>query len=279
MSEQLTPVCYQIMSWVKDTLASRDVGTANRASSAPGCVRKRWFQNQGIVGEPMQPRSALVFATGDVVEHVAKFFIHKACVGPDKFYSEVDFGKPIGTFTIQHREFTTYKQDELEIDAGGVKVTGHPDGWGKRNSDGEWELIEIKSASSYSFDDFVDGSTDYVNQLHALMMSHKGRALNVKSARLFYMNKNTSNIYDRLYEYDEIVARQVVKEFQQAASNREPEIPKHPNIGIQDELFRGKPTGKLKLGWKCAYCDYKMRCFPTLKLEFKNGKPVYYLKE
>lgn len=278
MSE-LSPACTQIFEWVKEVLGKREVSSANRASSAPQCVKKRWFQNKGVPGEPMQPRSLLVFATGDVIEHVMKHFIHKACVGHGKLYSEVDFGEPMGTFTIQHREFTTYKQETLEIDAGGVLVSGHPDGWGKRNSDGEWELIEIKSASDYGFKDFVDGSTDYLKQVHALMLSHKALAMKVKSARFFYMNKNTSAIYDRLYEFDPLIAERVISEFQVASGQNEPAVPSDPDIGPQEETFRSKPTGKYKLGWKCGYCDYRSRCWPDSQIEFKNGKPVHYVKD
>lgn len=277
--DETTPATQQIHAWINEELGRKDVGTANRASSAPQCVRKRWFQNQGEPGEQMQPRSILVFATGDVVEHVYKYMIEKACVGPDKLYSEVDFGKKTGTFTIQHREFTTYEQETIITKFNDLEIPGHADGWGKRNSDGKWELIEIKSAASYGFDDFVNGECGYVEQVHALMMSDKGLGLGVTSARFFFMNKNTSHIFDRLYEFDEKIAQKVELEFLAAVGDKMPDVPNDPDIGFQAETFRSKSTGKMKLGWKCSYCPYIQKCWPSAQVEFKSGKPVYYLKE
>jgi hypothetical protein len=281
-----TQACVEIHQWVNEELGRKEVGHANRASSAPQCVRKRWFQNQGIEGEPMQPRSLIVFATGDVVEHVYKYFIAKACVGPGKLYSEVDFGKKNGTFTIQHREFDVYEQETLTIRFGnGPEISGHADGWGKRNSDGEWELIEIKSSSSYGFDDFVAGDTDYVPQLHALMMSNKAKELGVKQARLFYMNKNTSAIFDRLYDYDVAIANQVWREYVVSNGPNEPSIPDQEGIGAEPvQVYNRKTksydsTGSHKLGWKCSYCSYNKKCFPNARLEFKGGKPIYYVEK
>lgn len=278
--EQTSQATQEIFDWVKEQLGRKDVGTANRPSSAPQCVRKRWFQNKGIEGEPMQPRSLLVFATGDVVEHVLKFFIAKACVGPGKLYSEVDFGVKDGTFTIQHREFDIYRQEKVEIQMPGLTIVGSPDGWGKRNSDGEWELIEIKSSSSYGFDDFVRGECDYLKQATTLLMSDKAKALNAKSYRFYYMNKNTSAIFDRLYHFDEGLAAQVRLEFLATNGQSLPPIPTNdPDIGPQEELYRKKPTGRSKLGWKCGYCDYKDKCYANLKKEFSStGKPVFYVE-
>lgn len=282
MSEdQVTRATAEIHQWVDEQLGRRDVGTANRASSAPQCVKKRWFQNQGVKGEPMQPRSLIVFATGDVVEHVMKYFIAQACVGPGKLYSEVDFGRKNGTFTIQHREFDIYEQEELKISIGGVEISGHPDGWGKRNDDGEWELIEVKSASFQGFDKFVAGQAEYINQVHTLLMSDKAIKLGARSARFFYMNKNQSALFDRLYHFDEVIAAQVMREYMIAAGPNQPAIPDSDGIGVELEKVYNRrtkqydDTGRAILGWKCGYCEYKMKCFPNVRTDFKNGRPIF----
>lgn len=279
--EQISPACAQIFDWVNEQLGRKEVGTANRASSAPQCVRKRWMQNKGIEGEAMQPRSLVVFATGDVVEHVMKYFIANACVGPDKLYSEVDLGEKQGTFVIQHREFDIYKQETVtaSLTLGGkiLEIPGHGDGWGKRNSDGEWEYIEVKSASSLSFDYFVKGECDYVEQAHAIMMTDKAKRLGVKSTRFFYMNKNTSAIFDRLYEFDAEIAKRVIREYFVSNGDAMPLVPEDDAIGPQAITYRSKPTGEYKLGWKCSYCEYREKCWPEARLEFKGGKPIYYI--
>lgn len=280
-SETLSQGCSEIYDWVTEQLGRKEVGTANRASAAPQCVRKRFLQNQGVQGETMQPRSLVVFATGDVVEHVLKYFISKACVGPGKLYSEVDFGEKTGTFTIQHREFDIFKQETLEYQIAGVPVTAHADGWGKRNSDGQWECIEIKSSASYGYDKFIAGETpDYIRQVHALMFSPKAKERQVRSARFFYMKKDTSHIFDRLYEYDPKVADQVMREFQVAAAEFEPAPPFQP----EDETVYNRktktydPTGRQILGYPCSYCEYKSNCFSEAQLDFKGGKPIWIVR-
>ncbi len=175
---------------------------------------------------------------------------------------------------MQHREFQDYAQETLEINIpGGPEVSGHADGWGKRNSDGSWELIEIKSASFTGFNDFVAGEEiDYIRQVHALMLSDKAKALGVKSARFFYMNKNTSHLFDRLYQFDKEIAKQVVREYIVASGEAEPERP----YGFEDVTYRGKPTGKQKLNWRCSYCPFTEKCWAgEATLDFQNGKPVW----
>lgn len=276
--EQLTPACTQIHDWVNQELGRKEVTGANRASSASQCVKKRWLQNQGEEGEPLQPRSILVFATGDMVEHVLKYFIAKACVGPGKLYSQVDFGVKDGTFTIQQREFDIYRQETTNLLIGGLTIPGHADGWGKRNEDGQWELIEIKSSANFGFDKFVEGETpDYIKQAHTLMMSAKGLALGVRSARFFYMKKETSHIFDRRYEFDDELAKTVKTEYMIAAGSEEPRRPHEP---ADEKVYNRKTreydlTGRKILGFPCSYCEYKQKCFSNISLEYKSGKPVW----
>lgn len=273
--KELTPACTQIHQWIEQNMIGERSVDVNRASSAPKCVKQRWFLANGHEGEKLNARAIVTFGFGDLTEHWMKDLIKRACVGPDKIYSEVDFGLHKGTFTVQHREFQDYEQEHLEINVPGCpKVSAHADGWGKRNSDGQWELIEIKSSATYGFDEFVAGEVpDYIRQLHALMITDKAKALQVRSARLFYMNKNTSHIFDRLYEFDREVAKQVVREFIVAAGEAEPARPG----GDYEPVFE-KKTGKLKLNWRCSYCPFTAKCWAgEAKMEFKNGKPVWYL--
>lgn len=275
MSDDFTKATVEIFEWAREILGRKEVGTANRCSSADACVRQRWMQNHGIQGEPMLPRSLLVFATGDMVEHVMKYLIAQANVGPNKLYSEVDFGKKDGTFTIQHREFDIYKQEDLTFTINSeLTISGHADGWGRRNSDGQWELIEIKSSSFQGYLKFLKGETNYRKQLQALMMTNKAQALKVKSVRLFYMNKNTSDIFERSYEFDGLMGDEIKIEYLLTNKDEMPDIPDAPDIGPEID----KKTGKTKLGWRCSYCDYKKNCFPTMIIEYSSaGKPMMVL--
>lgn len=278
IDEKISEGSSQIYQWASEYLSKREIGTANRCSSAPQCVRKGWFQNKGERGEDLQPRQVLVFGLGDLVEHWMKDLIAKSCVGPGKIYSEVDFGKVVDKFIVQHREFNIYEQDELSIHINDFVISGHPDGWGKRNEDGQWELIEIKSAASYGFEDFVKGEIGYLEQVYALSMSTKAIQLGVDSARFWFMNKNTSAIFDRLYKIDPNEQKRVKTEFLQRNGPEMPPVPVSPDIGPINEMVRRVPTGRKILGWKCGYCDYKAKCWPDAKLEFsKTNRPVWVL--
>lgn len=247
----------------------------NRASAASGCVRKRWFQRNGYEGTPMGPRAHMVFMFGDFIERISAHLIKEALVGPGKLYSDVDFGDVDGSVMIQGRELKTYKQEVLYADMGGVPITAHSDGFGRRNIDGKYELIEIKSASDYGFDRFKNGEMpDYIRQAHALMMTTKARELGVIGVRFFYTKKNTSHMWDRFYPFNDAIAREVIKGYQAAMADEPPPVPYPP----REETFRKKPTGRRVLDWHCSYCAFTKNCH-KFELEFKAGKPVYVVKE
>jgi hypothetical protein len=269
---------YQIYSFIGDYLTREQSTHVDRASSAGMCVKRRWFQRRGIVGTPMTPRKEINFLLGDLAEKAMLFFISKACVGPGKLYSEIDLGEPAGTTFFQGKEIINYKQKDLSFQLDGLPITAHADGFGKRNSDNEWELIECKSASNYGFDDFKKiGPKDYLKQSHALMMTDEARKMSVKSVRFFFLRKETGHLWDRFYEWDVEIAKSVVKDYRIARRDEEPARP----FNEVEETFRKKPTGRKVLPFPCAgYCSYTGKCFPGSKIEwkedqFKNMKPIF----
>jgi hypothetical protein len=272
--EYVPTATLQIYHAVQMELARKESGSVNRASSANMCVRRRWYQRTGTEGTPLTPRKILNFAAGDIGEHVVKYFILKGCVGAGKLYSEVDFGTPVGAFTVQHKEIPLYAQHTVRATIGGIEVTGHADGWGRRNLDGKWELIEVKTAADYGFDRFVsEGPGDYLQQAHTLMMSDLAESRGVREVRFFFMKKSTGHLWDRLYGFDEKIASEVALGFQLA--NRE-EIPNRP-YGAVEETYRRKATGRNVLPWQCGYCPFTETCWPSVQKEFKNGKPVFVM--
>lgn len=269
-----TNATIEIHEWVRENIIrNRTDSDANRASAAPQCVRKRWYRNHGFKGEELQPRMSLVFMLGDLVEHAMKYLIKQANVGPDKLYKEVDFGEKVGEFPAQGRAFDIYRQEGLSIKIDGSDdVSGHPDGWGLRNSDSKWEVIEVKSSADIGYDRFARGETpDYIKQVHAIMMSSRAKELGADSARFFYWNKNTSHICDRLYQYNPAIAYEVAQEYKVAAGS---EIPNRPYSGVY-EMFRTKPTGRTILPWQCSYCDLVTECQTEFKRVIEKGKPIY----
>lgn len=265
----------QIYDFIGEYLGRTESTHVNRASAASRCYKQRWFQRNGYKGEDLTPRVIVNFTLGDLTEHTVKYFIMKGCVGPGKLYSEVDFGKLVGKFTIQNgKEIELHDQDDLTADLGGITVTAHVDGWGKRNSDGQWELIEVKSAADFGFEEFkTAGPGDYIKQALVNIRTNRGIQLGVNDVRFFYLKKNTGHLHDRLFSFDEALFQEVIEEYKLSNQTEMPRSPYVPKI----EAFRGKPTGRKVLQWQCAYCPFKDNCF-DLEVEMKGEKPVFVVK-
>lgn len=257
----------------------------NRASSASLCYKRRWYQGKGYAGEELTPRVIVNFTLGDLTEHTVKYFILNGCVGPKKLYSEVHFGKEYGSFTIQNgKEIKLYAQEDLTAKIEGFTITAHVDGWGKRNSDGKWELIEVKSAADYGFESFKEeGPGSYLKQAFVNLQTCKAKEFGATEVRFFYLKKNTGHIWDKLYPFDEQVANEIVEDFRLSNQETEPPAPMMDVFGTvygaQPETFRGKATGRKVIKYPCSYCPYIALCQPAFETEFKSGKPIHVVKQ
>lgn len=274
----------QILRQVELDFGRKEKDThVNRASAATSCYRKRWFQRNGYEGEPLNPRALLTFAMGDLVEILLKDKILHGCVGPDKIYKEVDFGKETGSFTVQNgKELKIYAQEDLTAKIGSFNISAHADGWALRN-DGKWELIEVKSAADFGYDEFKEKDPgDYLKQAMVNLQTDKALKLGAVGVRFFYFRKNTSHIWDRYYPFDINIAREVEEDYRKANQERDPGIPRGMSTtgtiyGPQPETYRRKPTGRMVLKYPCSYCPYKTHCIgDSVKKEFNSyGTPVF----
>lgn len=270
----------QIMEGIASDLAKapKDI-YVDRASSATRCVRERWLKRRGVEGEPLQPRMALVFKYGHLVEPYYKMLVEKYCVGPGKLYSEVDFGKRTRFIEIDGDKIWEYEQETVITKIGELSITGHCDGWGRRNSDGEWEIMDFKSAANIGYDKFVAGEIpDYERQLTTLLLSEKNEERKAKSFRLWYWRKETEHLFDRPFTIELEVIKKVKREFIIAAGEAEPA----PPYELTKELVYNRSTksydetGRLIIpNYPCGYCAFKAHCFSDVSREFKSGKPVW----
>lgn len=266
----------QIYQFIEKYLERKEETNVLRASAATMCVRRRWYQASGYKGTPLTPRKMVNFMLGDLSERTLLYFIKQALVGPGKLYSEVDFGQIIGSFQFQNKPIDLHVQKTMSFNIGAIIITGHADGFGKRNSDGQWELIECKSAADFGFDKFIDyGPGDYLKQAHALMLTEDCKKRAIKQVRFFYLKKNTGNLYDRVFDFDPILADLVIKEFQQAHGINTPEKP----YSLIPETHYRKPTGRITCVWQCAYCPFTKECHGEFETEWKNGRPKYIWKK
>lgn len=253
----------------------------NRASSTTQCPKRRWYQKQGLEGTPLTPRKLVNFLLGDLGEKVMQYFILRGLVGDGKLYSEVDFGKEVGSFMFSGKRFGVYEQEAMTATIAGFEVSCHGDGFGKRNSDGKWELIECKTAANWGFQSFAqNGEIDYLKQVHTMMLTGKAKELGINEVRFFFLRKETGHLFDRLYKFDPEVAKTVERELLIANGEQEPVAP----YQLVDEMTGRKPnkkaTGRKMAAFPCSFCPYLEKCHGKFTLEWSsdqwgNQKPSY----
>lgn len=281
--EKFPELTIQIYDWIGNAFGRKKDDNIFRASNGEKCPRQLWYQKNGYDALAASPRMYVNFILGDLTEHVVKFAIKHGCVGPrgSKRYSEVIFGEKIGAFPIQNGYLIDiFDQKSVRTQVGDKEVIGHCDGYGRRNIDGKWELIEVKSTSNFGFGAFKkDGKCDYRGQVHVYMRSDEAKALGgIDETNFIYLRKETGTLWDRVYSFDEGIWRDVVRRFQ-VADKKEP--PERPYELIEETKYK-KPTGRLVAPWQCAYCPYIYHCQGNdIHKDFAVGqhgshKPIFY---
>ena len=250
-----------IYSHLFDSAARKKDTNTLRASAANYCFKRRWYQRKGYDGIALAPRKWVNFLLGDLSERVMLHLIKEALVGPSKLYSEVSLGECTGSFIFDNYEFKSYKQKTVTTEIGKHTISGHADGWGKRNTDGGWELIEIKSSANWGYKEFcANGPAGYEKQSHILMLSDEAKKLGVNQARFFYLRKETGHIWDRVLPFDSSMPSILKEEFDLSEGEIEPKAP-YELVEImkgRGELKVG--TGVFKAEFPCSYCPFITQC-------------------
>lgn len=278
---QIPTATLEIYNYIQEHDPRSEDTYVNRASAANDCPKRRMFKANGLKGTPLTPRKRVSFLLGELSELVLLYYIKNACVGEGRLYSEVDFGEAQQTVEINGKEVTIYKQKTLTTTFDGLEITCHADGFGKRNFDGKWELIECKSAASYGFTDFkISGPGDYLKQAHTVMASDYAKNLGVDSVRFYYLKKDSGHLYDRLEKFDEAKWESVKNEFL-LVDKRKGDVNaiKPPYSLVPEYTGRG---GRYKAQFPCTYCPYLEECHGKYTLELKKDyknkgmfKPMY----
>ena len=227
-------------------LVAKDVGREPKlymSSVGRPCHRELWYKiNEPAVAEKLRPEVFLKFLLGDIYEHILLFLARQA--GHDV----------VGEQDLQ--EFAGLR--------------------GRRDAIIDGVVVDVKSASSRSFDKFVDGKIHdddpfgYIDQLQLYLRSAENDDL-VKEhdiAAFLVVNKelgkihltkvarNAENYDDKVTYIQGVVAR--------------PEPPDRPFEDTED----GK-SGNRKLKLPCNYCDFKRHCWPGLRTFLYSNGPRY----
>lgn len=211
------------------------------------CERQLYYSvNNSDESEPLRPEAHMKFAFGGLIELLTLFLAEAAG-------HEVE-----GT------------QDEQEIE--GIK--------GHRDAVIDGTVVDVKSASTYSFRKFSEGtllendSFGYGDQLqsyiHAGQTDDKVRDKN--RGAFLVVDKTLGHICLDIHEKKNVPYEKIYQHKKEMVKSPTP-----PPRGF-DPVPEGK-SGNEKLGVNCSYCDFRKKCYPNARtFLYAGGKPVILSK-
>ena len=238
---------------ISKTLESRlnagpRTNTLRMSNLGSPCTRKLWFSiNTPEVGEPLSPETKLKFLYGDILEDLLLSLAEAA------------------GHTVEGT------QDEMEIR--GIK--------GHRDAVIDGVTVDVKSASSYSFQKFSNHTLDlddpfgYISQLSSYVFAAKGDPLvkDKKGGAFLVMDKTLGKLcldYHNLEGYIKDKEKEVEDIKNAVASDS------LPPRGYED-IPDGK-SGNKRLAVGCSYCAFKQACWPDLKTYAYANGPKFLTK-
>ena len=199
-------------------------------SSCGRCARQSAYTLLGFEhkGKEKDARSKVVFYQGDLTEQMV--YLLAKLAGCD----------------IRHGGLNQMK---VSLHIGDKEVNGHPDGILKTQNEGDF-LVEIKSMSSYGFDDFQKGEIDsaYVAQINSYL-----DALGLTKCVMVALNKDAGVLAERIIDFDPEIVKKAKETLSAVLGATIDDLPK-----------RWYEPGKEGiLPWNCLYCSFWGHCWPT----------------
>lgn len=217
---------------------NRQGATLRLSNLGTPCRRKLWYMVRcPELGEKLSAPTRIKFLFGDILEELLLFLARVA----------------------GH----TVTDEQKEVEIAGVK--GHIDGL----VDGE--LVDCKSASSYSFDKFKshtlsqDDPFGYLTQLSSYKHALDGSG---NRAHFLAIDKQHGHIALDTHEFR---VRDFSSEIEE--TRRDLESPEPPARGFTDRPDGA--SGNRSLGTVCGYCAFKHQCWPGLRVFNYAGKPKF----
>lgn len=209
----------------------------------PNC--QLWYEvNEPEYKEALPPATRMKFLFGHILEEVLLFL------------AEVSGHKVEG------------RQDEQEIS----EIKGH------RDAVIDGVLVDVKSASTYSFNKFQSGKLEeddafgYSDQLQSYL--HAGQSdplvLDKDRAAFLVVDKTLGNICLDIHKRKDFPFEKLY-DFKKEMVQKE-----KPPRGF-DPVPEGK-SGNLKLGVTCSYCPFQKRCWPEARTFLYANKPLTLVK-
>lgn len=206
-----------------------------RLSSIGKCPRSLAYGLLGYpkAGKEIDARAKMVFLQGDLVEIAIVALMKQAGLN------------------------VTSAQETIYFDG----VEGHPDGI-YTNCIKQY-LLEIKSMSSYSFDNFQKGIVDdsYIYQINAYL-----EALGLDECVMIGQNKDSGVLHEHIVKKNPQIIADIKSRIEIIKAATSENLPVRP--------FAADSKGFLP--WQCRYCAYYQTCWPNSQLVLDKNK--YRLK-
>ena len=207
------------------------------------CIRQLWYEkNYPEQGEQLRAETYTKFLYGDILEDLLLFLAELA------------------GHTVEGR------QDELAI--GGIR--------GHRDCVIDGVLVDVKSASTYSFNKFKSGLTSdqdsfgYLTQLQSYLHAsqHDDLVRDKRRGAFLVIDKTLGHICLDVHPYEPYDWE---REYERRINTIDgKEAPPRAFAPVPD----GK-SGNYKLGVNCSYCPVKSLCHPGLRTFLYSTGPVY----
>lgn len=210
------------------------------------CPRQLWYEiNTPEKAKQLRPEEYLKFLYGHILEELLLFLV------------ELSGHKVEG------------RQDEQEIE--GVK--------GHRDVVIDGVLVDVKSASSYSFKKFKEGrlkeddAFGYITQLQSYLYSSQNdpKVIDKNRAAFLVIDKSLGHICLDFHEKSSFDWPKFFRERKELIQQKNP-----PERGFKP-IPEGK-SGNLKLNVNCSYCAFKDSCWPEKRTFLYYNGPVDLVK-
>jgi hypothetical protein len=208
------------------------------------CKRELWYRkNEGDKALPLRLETIMKFFLGDLYEELLFLFARQA-------------GHTV-----------TGEQDSMDLN--GVR--------GRRDGVIDGHLVDVKSASSRSFDKFVDiqqlydnDPFGYVDQLNLYLHCAEDdkEVIDKDTASFFAVDKQHGKLALGTIPKNAVDYPKRIDELREILD--QPKAPDRPFAPVPD----GK-SGNMKLGVNCSYCDFRLHCWPNVRTFLYSSGPRY----
>lgn len=192
-----------------------------RLSSIGKCVRQQAYNILGFEenGKEIDARAKMVFFQGDLTELAIVILAKAAGCNLSK---------------------TGLEQMTIKIEG----IEGHPDGIINKDT-----LLEVKSMSSYSFENFQNQQIDesYHYQCNGYM-----HALGLEQTCIVGLNKDAGVLHEWIIKKDQTIVDDIIRRIGSLRTVTPDTLPDRPY----------EPNAKGFLPWQCLYCGFWKTCWP-----------------